>query len=352
MNNLLLSALEQMQQEYKKKLIWAKEFLPYQNTNIALMELASFWREHKKIVDCALTYLAKPYDRFFFTAATILDVDEDEHVPFLAVGSFRIWDDPIFGYVSSMLDTPSEKFNDKMKKQILETIDDNIKIIDNTYNRILILPVRLLFEDKEESLSIAKNLFFSFFKEMPKDMETYFNKFKTIEDVDAGLHENVKQYICFDTDDEELGLKEKFAKYVANNTLPIGEEKSEVFVFFFSVIGYLMQAINVLILAQSFQMYPYVRFKVSLKYMTVLVSSMNEQPEMRNILDVMWACYILHNKMPKSIGSDLASYLTSLERVNFSQRLLENVRKMEANKTFSLKNIDEAISGLIIEITL
>jgi len=90
MNDLLLSALAETQREYKEKLKWARELLFSQNMNVVLIELASFWREHKKLVECALNYLSKPYDKFFFTAATILDIDDEEHVPFLAVGSLHI----------------------------------------------------------------------------------------------------------------------------------------------------------------------------------------------------------------------------------------------------------------------
>ena len=353
MSDLLLSELFRVQREYKNKLIMAKELLFSQNTDVVLIDLASFWRENKKIVECALNYVVKPYDKLFFTAATIMDIEDNEHIPFLSIGNFHIWDDPIFSYASLMTNTPNQNFNEKIKNQILATIDDNIRIIENTNNMIFVLPIRLLFDNKEESSVIASKLFLKFFEETLDNEETYFNKFKTIDNVIDGLHEDIRQYICFGVDDEILELKERFEKYIENNELPVKKTDSEVFIFRFVIIGFLMQAIDILTISRRFQMYPYVRFIVPLKYMTMLAGNLDDQPEFINIVDTMCACYVLHKSMPtENIIDDLVTYKEKLCSINFSQRFFENIRKLENKNEFSPKKIEKEIAVLIDEINI
>lgn len=355
MSSLLLTELSKVQQDYKNKLLLAKELLFSQNINIVLIELMSFWLENKKIAECALNYLAKPYDRFFFTAATILDFDDNEHIPFLAIGKLRIWDDPIFDYAQTMTNTPQKAFNEEMKETIQNIIDDNIKIIDNVDGMIMILPIRLLFSQRDELKNNYESLFLSLFKESPDSIESYFAQFITIDDVANGLKEGIKPHIFLNAGDGELGFKQRFENYVSNNILPISNNKSEGYIFFFAVIGHIIQVMDILSIALGFKIYPYVRSEVTLKYATLLLLCSGEelslQGELRNVLNIMWTCYVLHNVMPRGdIADNLQSYSEALNQVNFSARLLEKVKDLESNKVFSPNNIEKEIILLINEL--
>ena len=146
-------------------------------------------------------------------------------------------------------------------------------------------------------------------------------------------------------------MKEKFVSYVANNELPLKEDTSEAYSFFFSIIGYLVQAIDILSISRSFKIYPYIRFKVALMYATILTMNIDDQPELRNIINTMWACYILHNIMPSDkFSDDLMSYMEVLRRVNFSKRFFKGVKELESETFFSPKKAEEMVTALINEI--
>ena len=152
MNDLLLEEIKKLQEEYKVILNRAVENIFVKETHVILDEINVFWHRNKKIVHCALEYLSKPYETYMFTAATVLDIGDNEHYPFLCIGKYHIWDDPIYGYINTVNDKFDDAFILKMKGIVLDTIKDNIKILDALSDKIFILPVRMLSEVEAETI--------------------------------------------------------------------------------------------------------------------------------------------------------------------------------------------------------
>jgi hypothetical protein len=144
-NNMLIDELHRIQVEYRSVLENALINIYKKESSAIIDEIGVFWENNKKIVQCLLRYLFPPYEGYVFTSATILDLEDCEHYPFISLGKFHFWDDPIYRYVTMLQNTEINKdFDQKMRKQIISTIEDNIKIVDQASGIIYILPIRLV----------------------------------------------------------------------------------------------------------------------------------------------------------------------------------------------------------------
>jgi hypothetical protein len=245
-NNLMLHELSLLQEEYKKILIKASNDFFSINTEAVIDEINVFWSRNKKLVNCILQYLSKPYSSYVFTAATILDIDDNEHFPFISLGSYHFWDDPIYKYakISNKLD--STNLGKKFQEQVLSTIKDNIKIIEKTNGYIYILPIRLLADKEATELThkAASHAFLSIFKEKIT-IEEYFRKYKTIQDIKAGLKPGIeKSIILSEDDDNSLDLEIRFLQFVDLKEMLLPRNASEAKVFWFYLYGFLSQAFD------------------------------------------------------------------------------------------------------------
>lgn len=146
--DLLLHELSLLQEEYKELLIKASHDILSTNINAVIDEIIVFWSRNKKLVNCILNYLNKPFSSYVFTAATLLDIDDNEHFPFIAFGEYNFWDDPIYRYIEITKNIKNTNWGKRLQEEVLKTINDNIKIIEKTNGFIYILPIRLLAEKK------------------------------------------------------------------------------------------------------------------------------------------------------------------------------------------------------------
>lgn len=142
--HLLKEELKELQSRYRDVLLKAKDNIFKTDSTAVIDEINVFWQKHKKLVEFSLRSFVQPYEAYAFTAATILDVEDFEHYPFVTLGKFHIWDDPIFIYANIVGKTPNLDFNEKMKEQVIATITDNLKILDTAEEIIYILPIRYL----------------------------------------------------------------------------------------------------------------------------------------------------------------------------------------------------------------
>jgi len=359
MNNLLLDEALNLQNRYLIKLQETKELLLENNASVAIGNLSSFWIENRKLVECILEYLQKPYDRFFFTGITSLGFDDLEHIPFLALGKLRILDDTILSNYQMATLSSSETFFAYMEKILIKQIEDSINILENFKGLIYIFPLRFLFSHSDEIADTAERLFLSLFEEDIKNFGEYYQKFSSIESIALGLKNELARYIKFREDEDERdSLEKRFEDYKAKNTLPLGADAGDNEIFLMSILGYFMQALDIFSVALSLEVYPYTRNKMPLQYITLLVINTNvgglkgATDIERNILNVMWTCFVLHHRLPRTLVNDnLDIMVHKFNESNFSEKLLDEVRRLTSEGAFSPNTIEEHIESLINELT-
>lgn len=330
-NNLLSFEIDKLQLEYK--IILEKAINDYHEKDICaiLDEINIFWSKNKQLVRCAIQYLAKPYKTYVFTAATILDIDSFDHYPFLCFGKCHIWDDPIYSYYN-MVKSSNQKFKEKITSQILRTIKDNIRILTEFDNKILILPLRIVSENSSQQVvELAQNAFFSLFKKPPKSYDDYINTFNTIDEIDGELRKNLKnRLILSDKDKKSDSFITRFNKYKATATLPIDTDAKDSVVFWFTVLGYLCQAIDIILTASACKFVPYIRFNVSFSYILILSDTCKVIPELEDWLSKCIVSYLLHtsfdnDKYSKIEFNEYVDKARNFESLLYSEFDRENI---------------------------
>ena len=143
-SNLLLDKIHLIQTEYKELLATLLPKLKSSHSPEALDEINLFWLRHIKEIQLYLKAWFPGENSYVFTAATFMDFEDNEHLPFLLMGDKHILDDPLSKYSEIRSKMPDGKDAVFLYEQIGVTAEDNLKLLENVHGEILILPLRLL----------------------------------------------------------------------------------------------------------------------------------------------------------------------------------------------------------------
>lgn len=344
-NNMLETELYNIQFEYKKILKNALENIYQKDSEAVIDEIGVFWERNRKIIQCILRYLFPPYSAYVFTSATILDLDDYEHFPFITLGKFHLWDDPIYKYVTMLRNVDvNMDFDQMMKRQIISTIEDNIKIIDQASGIIHILPIRLFTEANQLIYKAANQAFFSMFKE-DINQDTYNSNFKTIGDIKNGLSPGVDKSIIFsEGEDNTVSLENRFRNYKDSADLPLPKDATDADIFWFAIFSYLAQAFDTILLGVEHKLVPYIRFEVAFKYVLIISPNFRENNE---LLDMLFKCaiaHVLHHDFDKSkiYGIDFRDYYEAIRKYDIEHKIFTDLK--QRNLTFSKISLKEVMT--------
>lgn len=97
-SNLLLNKILSIQDDYQRLL--TKLFPKFQSVRFleALDEINLFWVRHIDVVQLYLKTQFPSNNSYVFTAATYMDFEDREHLPFLLIGENHVLDDPLGKY--------------------------------------------------------------------------------------------------------------------------------------------------------------------------------------------------------------------------------------------------------------
>lgn len=183
-SNLLLSKIQLIQSEYKTLLTALLPKLKSHNAPEALDEINLFWFRHIEEVQLYLKSWFVGENSYIFTAATYMDFDDNEHLPFLIIGEKHVLDDPLIRYSTMQNKIPKGKDSEILHEQIEITAEDNLKLLENVRKEILILPLRLLNQSNDHNLLYIaeKQAFISLFNGI-NSINDYFLKCNSIKDI-------------------------------------------------------------------------------------------------------------------------------------------------------------------------
>jgi hypothetical protein len=329
MSDLLYDEIIELQKSYKAVLVEASDSLFEKDTGAVLDEINVFWHKNKRLVQSALEYLSTPYRTYIFTAATILDLADYEHYPFLCFGDHHVWDDPIYGYIYMALNSPEEKFNDKMRNQIRATIKDNIEILEKVNDKIFVLPVRLLSGiDKDLVQDATEQAFFSLFTVRPHSLDEYYESYNTIDDIVLGLHKGVESAILLNkTDKSSDDLKHRFSVYKLKNILPLPNAATDAVIFSFALRSYLSQAFDILLTCSGYQLTPYIRSRTTFQYLLILSGNLADSAEYEALIFRSSIAHIHHNSFDKMNYTSIAinEFVQKIKDSNFEKRVFDSL---------------------------
>lgn len=360
MGDILNEQIHKLQIEYLELLKFLKDKITPENYNAITNDIFVFWKKHKRISNCIIEHYVSPMETFVFTGATLVDVEDYEHYPFLALGKKHIVDDPLCRY----LETAGNLKDTDVVRGLLETakltLEDNIKLIERCYPNIVILPLRYLCDIDEDLIhKNAINAFLSMFNENIQSLEDY-RKLQTIDDINANLLPDMDKNIIFTINENtSLDMIERFEVFIENDEHTKFLKNDHNKIFFFTIIGYITQALNIIMMCMINRCIPYIRYEVAFKYVLKLVENFKTLPEAKEMIVKTSIGYVLYKEFDKEAFKQYSfqTYIELLKRHNSECRIFEligqenlDVEKMQLSHI--IKKVDKYLEELISDESL
>ena len=322
---LLETKINLIQEEYKNLLITLLPRLKSSMSKEALDDINLFWIKHMDAVELYLQAIFAGEESYVFTASTYMDYDDQEYVPFLLLGKKHILDDPLGKYSEICNAMPNGKDNHYLYTQIGITAEDNLKILSNLQEHVLILPLRLLDQTSanNELFDLGKAIFINLFKDVDS-LDDYFVKCKSISEIEHYLREDAAQAIMFSEDDDKtLPFAQRFKMALADRDYMVDTKKTDAYNFFVLVFGCIQQSVDIIASCTNYKCVPFIRYPVSLHYVSILVENMKDDVHIRILGFKMSVAFIVYKLCDKKRinTTDLNSFLTKNQGYNFSDKL-------------------------------
>lgn len=360
-NDILFSELIELQMKYKKILLKVENDIFGSNSTAIVDEINVFWKAHKNIICLILQNLQKDYQSYVFTGAVVLDISSYEHYPFVLAGKYHFWDDPLCSYaIINENKTPNPNFDKKIHDQIAVTIKENIRVLDNADNNIFILPLRLLAEnDKDDIKKVVIKLFLGFFKDNISNIEEYYKKYNSIDDVITGLSDFATENIRFSVNDDiHYNLKKRFEMYKGNNEFPLSLAARDSEIFFICIFSNFMQALDILLTCMEYKLIPYLVSKCTLHYVMLLaISVFDDDKEVKDMVFKSFITNIIYNNFNTDEVKKIPfeKYLEFIKKYDFESKLYFDLKS--ANISFSDGNflktveiVNDNINNFLLQI--
>ena len=324
-SNLLLNKIHLIQTEYKELLTALLPKLKSSHAPEALDEINLFWLRHIEEVQLYLKAWFPGGNSYVFTAATFMDFDDNEHLPFLLMGDKHVLDDPLSKYSEIRSKLSEGRDAEILYEQIGLTAEDNLKLLENIYGEILILPLRLLNQsnDYNSLYTVGELAFLNLFNDI-NSLSDYFAKCTSIDDIVSFAREDIGSLVMFSEDDDAtLPFEERFRVALAETQYMVDVNKPDVYNFFMLVFGCIQQAIDVIVSCVEYGCIPYIRYPVSLHYISLLSESMLDIKHMHTLRFKMCVAFIVYKLCDKNrlAGVCLEEFLKKNQEYNFNEKL-------------------------------
>ena len=300
MADLLKTRIEDLQLEYLEILKNAREMMTSKNQKAIIDEINLFWKRNINIVQLYLATHVVPFDTYVFTATVYLDVADYEHLPFLSIGKQHIMDDPLCRHFQMLDIQATPTASTEITKITAKTIDDNIQILEICNPFITLLPIRFLSPYNEEDIyKQAKDIFLSMFSDDIQTLDQY-HSLDSINKIESSLLPNLSEQLIFEGySDFDLPFADRFKKHLDKNKLLLPDHENISHVFLFVILGYISQALDVLLTSAEYRTIPYIRFDVCYAYIRLLYLNFDCIPEIKNIVFKCGVVHILHDMFSK-----------------------------------------------------
>lgn len=268
-----------------------------QNVFSVLDSIRLFWFKNRKLVSLFLQTL-KAKEAFSYSGATHLDVNDKEYYGFLAVGKIHIMDDQLYKYADILLQGRDFPGVELIKKQIKITLEDNIKVLQDLNGIVLLLPVRLFYENLEIIHKTAETCFLNFFNNKYSSIHSYLEKCRTIEDIKENINGEIfKSIFIWDNDDINISFTERL-KLIPDS---LYHTENIAVNFFLSIQGFLISALEMLETMHDYGIIPIVRNKATLSYLYLLEPNLNKDFDYLNKI-------VLANEIFAVINQNIEDY--------------------------------------------
>jgi hypothetical protein len=331
-----LNKIRLIQIEYRELLATLLPKLKSSHAPEALDEINLFWLRHSEEVRLYLKAWFPGENSYVFTAATFMDFEDNEHLPFLLMGDKHILDDPLSKYSEIRSKMPDGRDAEFLYEQIGVTAEDNLKLLENVHEEILILPFRLFRQSNgyDSLYEISEQVFVNLFNGI-ESLDDYWIKCKSIDDIMRFARDDIGELVMFSEDDDATLLFEKRFRIALTGTqYMLDTDKSDSYNFFVLVFGCIMQAVDIIVSCVEYGCIPYVRYPVSLRYISLLLEYMLDIDHIITLRFKMYVAFAVYRLCDKERLSDvcLEEFLKKNQTYNFSEKLFRTLDEHDMNE--------------------
>lgn len=337
--------IKQKVNEIEQEYLHLLEQIYEQKESLSLLAILDairlFWFKNRNAVFIFFEAL-KEKEVFIYTGATYLDVTNKEYFGFIACGKIHVMDDQLYKYADTVLLKDDFPSRNKILNQVFITIKDNISVLKDLNDYIFLLPVRLFYE-KVDFYKLAENVFLNFFDNKFKTPHDYFLNCKTITDISKSFREDLKNRILlYDSDDIRMTFEQRM-----NNIPKDLYGFSDIsHTFLLNLMGYIIQALEIVEVIHDFNMIPIIRNDATLSYFYLIEASTSTDDNYLNKSILANSIYRYFRKNLKSI-KELSINEVS-KKYSDTNIFYEIHKKLELEKK-SIDDIDFATRMKIIE---
>lgn len=260
----------------------------------------SFWLAKRLQVIEILDALAQKEQCSLLSGAIYLGVSNNSHYEFGTIGDRKIINDPVLR-MKNFFCCSEDEVTEELKKYFFEAVIDTIAVLENYSECFIILSVDSLFgEDRDENRSLGEKIYWDVISNVLnrdiRSLDAIKSEYTSIEDLEVALGDTGKKFIFCDLTDMNLPLKDRINNWFSENgnmmKLNITNEMDR---FFIATMSQIQQAIDIIIKCVRFNLYPFIRFGVSIQYFIMIAGAYADDESLRIRIEYSLISYLLAN---------------------------------------------------------
>ena len=264
-------------ERYEEKL----EYFTVPEYKRLLGDVKMFWYRNRKSIEYFISHITENDKVAFLAGAVRLDIVNNGHYEYIGVGRVRLINDPLLKMTILYNGTENEINFDYTNQYVKECIQDILLLLREYTDDFYILPIEYItVNDGEEyhfALSkTAEDMILSMFSTEYNDIQDFITNNKTYEDIENNLLPQIKNQLIFDgLEDAKIPLRDRCTNYLKSNShiMPIMKNMGEARLFYLLVLQFCMQAIEIVMLMDMYNMIPFIRNDVTFQYFNILSQS-------------------------------------------------------------------------------
>lgn len=244
-------------------------------------DVKMFWYRNKKSIDYFISHITEDDKVAFLAGAVRLDIVNNGHYDYVLVGKIRLINEPLLKMATFYNGTEDEINFEYTNEYVKKCIQDALILLRDYTDDFYILPIEYIaVHDGEEYHSVlskaAENMILSMFSIEYNNVQDFYAKNQTYEDIENNLLPQIKEQLIFDgLEDVNMPLRDKCNNYLKSNghIMPIMKNMGESQLFYLLVVQFCMQAIGIVMTMEVHHMIPFIRNDVVFQYFTILSQS-------------------------------------------------------------------------------
>lgn len=244
-------------------------------------DVKMFWYRNQKSTDYFISHITEEDKVAFLAGAVRLDIVNDGHYEYILVGKIRLINEPLLKMATFYNGTEDEVNFEYTNKYVKECIQDVLLLLREYTEDFYILPIEYIaVDDRDEYHSVlsktAENMILSMFSTEYNDVQDFYAKNKTYEDIENNLLPQIREQLIFEGLEElKMPLRDRCTNYLKSNghIMPIMKNMGEAQLFYLFVMQFCMQAIGIVMNMVECHMIPFIRNDVVFQYFTILSQS-------------------------------------------------------------------------------